>query len=533
MKLFKSTAIVSVMTLLSRLLGMARDMLVAVLFGAGPATDAFLAAFKIPNYFRRLFAEGSFALAFVPSLAEVKEKEGKEAVRDFIDHVSGLLMASLMLVTALGVIFPDALVAVFVPGFLADPEKHMLVREQLRITFPYLMLVSLTGLAGGILNTYGRFALPALTPVLLNVSIITSALLLHARLDIPVLSLAWGVFAGGVLQLLAVMPFLYRLGLFPKPRISFAHPGVRKVLRLMLPTLFSSSVAQLNLLLDTLLASFLVTGSVTWLYLSDRLLEFPLGVFGIALATVVLPTLSKLHARNDRLAWQASLDWALQVGLLIALPAAAGLALLAEPIYHSLFRYGAYTEQDATMAGWSLSALAAGLPAFVLVKILQPAFFARQDTRTPVKIAIYVLSGNMVMNVVLLFLLAMFVYSANDWASFRDVLANQPGMHVALAGASVLAAWLNVYLLYRALAKQGVYRVQWSALSAYGRLLIASVLMSAALYLVMPDADVWQGGLYERMTWLLAMVVTGVMVYWLALVMLAYPLRLVLSGKPG
>lgn len=528
MKLLRSAAIVSAMTFLSRMLGFVRDMVIAVVFGAGAQTDAFLAAFKIPNYFRRLFAEGSFALAFVPVLSSVKAKGDKQAVRELIDYVSFVLIGALLLVTALGVWGAQWLVRIFAPGFMDQPETFQLAVDMTRITFPYLMLVSLTGLAGGILNTYQRFALPAVTPVLLNLSLISAAWLLSQHLTIPVHALAWGVFAGGVLQLLAVIPGLIRLGLVPRPRWG-QHEGVRRILRMMLPTLVGSSVAQINLLVDTLVASFLVTGSMTWLYFSDRMLEFPLGVFGVALSTVVLPTLSRHHADADQAAYRASLEWAVESGLLIALPATVGLFMLAEPLMLSLFQYGQYSAMDASMAALSLKVAVWALPAYILVKVVAPAFYAREDSRTPVRIAIRAMLSNMVLNIVFVFLLALWLWPGEAWPQSLQQLwqwiRSTPGLHPALALAGLVSGWMNFILLKRALSRQLQIPLHWRQ-ARYGKILLATLVMAVVLGVVLTvlgDISHWQQwGMGQRLGRLFLVISLGAGVYGLSLWLMAY-----------
>jgi len=399
--LIKSTVSVGSMTLLSRLLGLARDIVIARFFSASDAADAFFVAFKIPNFLRRLFAEGAFSLAFVPVLTEYRNNFSVARTRDLIDRVAGTLGFILLLLSLFGVVASPLLIGVFAAGFLDQPAKFDLTADMLRITFPYILLISMTAMAAGILNTWKHFLVPAFTPVLLNLSLIGCALYLSPRLDLPVTALAWGVLIAGIAQLLFQLPFLYREGLLPRPRWGWRHEGVQKIVRLMIPALFGSSVAQINLLFDTFIASFLVTGSVSWLYYSDRLLEFPLGVFGIALATVVLPNLSEAHYKKGATHFNDTLRWAIQLSLLIAVPATFGLFLLAQPILSTLFEYGAFRANDSMMAAYSLMAYSLGLPAFVLIKILANGFYARQDTKTPVRIGIQAMVLNMLLNVVL------------------------------------------------------------------------------------------------------------------------------------
>jgi putative peptidoglycan lipid II flippase len=363
---------------------------------------------------RRLFAEGSFSLAFVPVLSEVREKGDRQELRELIDNVTGTLAGILLVITAIGVLAAPVVLAIFAPGWLIEGRPEFwLSAGMLRITFPYVLLISLTALAGGILNTFERFLVPALTPVLLNVSLIGATVLLSGHMEVPVKALAWGVLVAGIAQLLIQVPALMRLGVMPRPRWGWRNSGVRKILRLMIPTLIGSSVAQVNLLLDMVIATFLVSGSVTWLYYSDRLLEFPLGVFGVALSTVILPNLSRKFATQNPQAFSATLDWSLRLAFIITLPAALGLAVLAKPILITLFQYQAFQLSDVEMSALSLAAYAVGLPAFISVKVLAPGFYARQDTKTPVKIAIIAMVSNMLLN--FLFVGTLLSVGFNGW----------------------------------------------------------------------------------------------------------------------
>lgn len=457
--LLRSMLSFSAMTFISRLLGLVREQVIAGVFGANWTTDAFLVAFRIPNFMRRLFAEGSFSTAFVPVLTEVKETRSPEELRELVARTSGTLGGVLLVVTALGVFGADQLTALFAPGaYLEQPEKFRLTADLLRITFPFLMLVSLTALAGGVLNSFHRFGLPAFTPVILNLCMIGAALWAAPRFDVPITALAWSVLLAGVLQLLLQLPALRGLGLLALPRWGWRHPQVRKILRLMLPTLFGSSVAQVNLLLDTLIASFLIVGSQSWLGYSDRLLEFPLGVFGVALGTVILPSLSRHHVNTDRAGFSRALDWGLRTTLLISLPAMFGLVLLSKPIVATLFQHGRFTAHDVDMVSLSLAALSFGLPAFALVKVLAPAFYARQDTKTPVRAGIVAMVANMLLN--LLFVVALFLAwrgPAPTGADWLTQIAAIPGLHLAIALASSVASYLNLWLLWRGLRRDGVY----------------------------------------------------------------------------
>ncbi len=431
---------------------------------------------------RRLFAEGSFSTAFVPVFTEVKETRDHAELKSLVARVAGTLGGVLLIVTAIGVIGADPLTAIVAPGSLIEqPEKFRLTSDLLRITFPFLMLVSLTALASGVLNSFHRFALPALTPVILNLCMIGAAFWLAPRMAIPIVSLAWAVLLAGVLQLLFQLPSLRNLNLLGWPQWGWSHPEVRRILRLMIPTLFGSSVAQVNLLLDTLIASFLITGSQSWLGYSDRLLEFPLGMFGVALGTVILPSLSRHHINTDRAGFSRALDWGLRTTMLISIPAMIGLVFLAKPIVATLFLHGKFTAHDVDMVGLSLAALSFGLPAFALVKVLAPAFYARQDTKTPVKAGVAAMISNMVLNLV--FVGAFYVFWRDDAtpAGLLDGVASIPGLHMGIALASALASYLNLWLLWKNLARAGVYERQPGWTTHTFRLVAACIALAVVL----------------------------------------------------
>ena len=499
MSLLKSTAIVSAMTTLSRVLGLLRDMVFARVFGAAAGTDAFFIAFKIPNFLRRLFAEGAFSQAFVPVLSEYKAQRHEAEVRELVRHTAGTLLVVLFVLSVVAVLAAPLLVMVFAPGFIGDPGRFELTADMLRVTFPYLLFISLTALAGSVLNSFGRFAVPAFTPVLLNLVLIAAALWAAPLFARPVMALAWGVFIAGLAQLLFQLPFLHRLGLLRWPCWGGANDGVRRIGRLMLPAIFGSSVAQVNLLFDTIIASFLAAGSVSWLYYSDRLVEFPLGVFGIALATVILPSLSQRHAEADPRAFAATLDWALRWVLLIGTPAMLGLALLAGPLLVTLFNYGEFDAQDVAMSRLSLTAYSLGLLGFIAVKVLAPGYFARQDTRTPVRIGVIAMLSNMLLNV--FFVVPM-------------VLLGIPGPHSGLALATACSAFLNAGLLYRGLRRDGVLQhgPGWGRL--FLQVALACVAMGGLLGWGLADLETWQArDTLARVGWLVGWVAAGMGLY--------------------
>lgn len=510
--LLRSTGIVSIMTMLSRVLGLVRDITIANLFGAGSGADAFFVAFKIPNFFRRLFAEGAFNQAFVPVLSEYRANRSHQEVQKLVADTSGSLAGVLLLVSTLVVLAAPWVAWVFAPGFAQDADKFALAGDMLRITFPYLFLVSLTAFAGSVLNSYGRFAAPAFTPVILNVVIIASALLLAPMMDRPIMALAWAVIMAGCLQLVFQWPFLKQIDLLMRPRWGWKSDGVVQIRRLMLPALFGVSVGQLNLLLDTILASFLVDGSVSWLYYSDRLMELPLGVFGIAIATVILPSLSRKHASQTPEAFSATLDWAVRMVLLIGVPAALALAVLAEPLLITLFQYGEFSSYDVEKAALSLRAYSFGLLGFMLVKVLAPGFFARQDTKTPVSIGIKAMVANMVFNLMLIVPLA----------------------HAGLALATSLSAFVNAALLFVGLRKEGVYHKSPGWLLFGVRLVLANGVLVAVIWWLSPNAATWLSwGWMERSIQMAVVVCVGVLAYFMVLILAGLRKRHLIEGRTG
>lgn len=466
------------MTLISRVLGLVRDMVIANMMGAGASADAFFFANKIPNFLRRLFAEGAFAQSFVPVLSEYHQNDldNKTAeTRQLIAQVSGTLGVIVTLITLVGVIASPIIVIVFGPGFYLDSlqddtsNKFELSASLLKITFPYLWFISFTALAGAILNTYGKFAVSAFTPVLLNVGIIGMAIWGQDWFKNPEYALAWGVFIGGLSQFLFQIPFLYRSGALVKPTWAWHSSGVTKIRKLMAPALFGVSVTQINLLLDTQIASLLGTGAVSMLYYADRLLEFPLGLFGIGIATVILPSLSKLHTNKNTNEFSLTLNWGIKVINLLGWPALAGLMVLAQPIIMILFMRGEFTQMQVLMVSFALFAYLSGLLSFMFIKVLAPGYYARQDTKTPVRIGIKAMVANMVFNVML--------------APFFG--------YVGLAIATTLSASLNAYWLYQGLRHQGVYQLPHQTKLFIGKLIISAFAMACLVYQYSPPFNEW------------------------------------------
>lgn len=500
-QLLHASVTVATMTTISRILGFARDVVIATVFGAAAGTDAFLVAFKIPNFFRRLFAEGAFAAAFVPVFKEYHSRGNNTELRNLAAHVSGTLAGILAAICLVGVVAAPLLVALFGMGLGQGDEaiRFAWASDMLRLTFPYLFCIALVAYAGGILNSLGRFAVPAFTPVWLNVCLISGALLASAWFDPPIYALAAAVLAAGIVQLLWQLPFLATQRLLVRPRWGWRHPGVQRILKLMVPALFGAGIAQLNLLIDTLIASFLPTGSISWLYFSDRLIELPLGIFGIAIATVLLPQLAGHHARHDRHAFDASLNWGISRGWFVTVPAWVGLAVLAQPILASLFQYGEFDAWDTQQASYSLIAYAAGLPAFAASKAAVNGFFAQQDTRTPVRIGVWVLVINVLLNLVLV-------------GAFYRWLPNLP--HVGLALATSIAAWLHMLLLIRALRKKCAWRLHAADRQLMLCSTIAALFMGLILLLCCAAPASWQNlSIAQRATELLVLLSIGVLTY--------------------
>ena len=490
--LLSSAMIVGGCTGLSRIFGFLRDLLIARAFGAGVGADTFFIAFRIPNFLRRLCAEGAFSQAFVPVLANYRAQQSAAEVDDFIAHVCGALALVVGLLSILGVIFAPLLIALFAPGFYSNADKYNISVQMLRITFPYIGFISLVALAGGVLNSYGRFAVPAFTPVFLNIAIIVAVLWISPYMAQPEIGLAFGVFIGGCVQLLFQLPFLWQLGLLLRPRLAWAHQGMRKVLALMMPAMFGASVSQINLLIDTILASFLITGSVSWLYYSDRMVELPLGVFGIALATILLPSLSRSYANTEEQQFCTTLDWALRLVLIIIAPAAVGLAMLATPVLSTLFQYGKFTSQDVAMTSLSLVAYAIGLLGFAYVKVLAPGYFARQDMRTPVRVGLIAMLVNVILNMILI----------------------GPLKHVGLAIATAVSAYINAFLLYRGLRSRRIYIPLKGWLALILKVAISLLAMLLWLLWLRGEAEMWYtADGWTRGSYLALVIISGSGIY--------------------
>lgn len=499
----RSTGFVGFLTLISRITGLAREMIFTRMFPTGTGLmDAFLLAYTIPNTLRRLFAEGAFSQAFVPVVSEYKVKKSHDEVRELVDSVAGTQATVLFAITVLGVVAAPAVIWILGPGFRNDQTQFGMAVDMLRWTFPYLLFISLTALGSGVLNSYGRFGIPAFTSVALNLTSITFAAWIAPNTAKPGVTLAIGVFVGGVIQLSMQLPSLLRLKLLRRPRWNWQHEGVQRVTKLMVPAIVGSSMGQISVLLSNAIATFLATGSIAWLYFADRLVEFPLGIFSVALATVILPGLSAQHAEKSPARFSATMDWALRVLFLIVIPASVALLVLAVPLTVTIFHGGEFTDRDAHMTSIAMMGYSAALIGWSLVKVLAPGFFARQDMKTPMRTAMGSLGITMALNVIFL--------GIGFWT---DSLKTE-GLHVVLALTNAVGALANSYFLYRGLRNDGVFTPTpgWAALIV--RIMLASTAMAAALYFTSGTLAQWlDASVWTRIWRLTACVVGGASVY--------------------
>lgn len=502
--MWRSTFIFSAMTMISRILGLVRDMVLLNVFGAGGLFDTFVVAFRIPNFFRRLFAEGAFSQAFIPVLTEYKTQRTLLEVQVLISRVSGALLTILIPLTTLAVIAAPAIMYVYAPGFHNHPEKFDLAVDLFRLTFPYLLFMSLTAFASSILNSYGSFASTAFAPVLLNITQIAAAWWLADYMGI--MALGWAVMAAGFLQLALQIPELWHKKLMVPPKVDFKHEGVIRILKLMLPALFGVSVTQINLLLNTVWASFMQDGSVSWLYTAERMTELPLGLIGIAIASVILPSLSARHAEQDHVKFSNMLDWATKVIVLVGVPASLAMFLLSEPIIQSLFQHGEFDIKDTEMTAWALQGMSGGVLAFMLIKVFAPGFYARQDTKTPVKVGLIAVFANMLLNVVLI--------STFKWMNWQAA-------HVALAISSTGSAFVNAGLLYWYLHRHGIYRFQGHWKKTGAQYAFANIAMVLALVGALQFYD-GQTAQWIRILELLGLCALGAGVYGAALLLVGF-----------
>ncbi|MEG2128880.1 MAG: murein biosynthesis integral membrane protein MurJ [Acinetobacter sp.] len=497
MALWRSTVIVSAMTMLSRILGLVRDVVLLNVFGAGKDFDTFVVAFRIPNFFRRLFAEGAFSQAFIPVLTEYKTSRTHAEVQILISRVFGCLLTAMSLLTFVAMVAAPAIIYIYAPGFHNDPEKFELAVDMFRLTIPYLLFMSLTAFASSILNSYGSFASPAFSPVLLNVAMIAGAWGLTPYMAEPIMALGWAVVVAGVLQLAIQIPELWSKNLLIPPKVDFKHEGVDRILKLMLPALFGVSVTQINLLLNTIWASFMQDGSVSWLYSAERMTELPLGLIGVAIGTVILPSLSARHAEQDQAKFKSMIDWAAKIIMLVGIPASIALFMLSTRIIQALFQRGEFTLEDTRMTALALQCMSAGVISFMLIKVFAPGFYAQQDTKTPVRVGLMAVAANAILNVIFIGLFKLI-----DWHA----------EHMALAMASSGSALVNAGMLYFYLHKRNIYRfgAHWKKLAL--QYTVANITMIAALWygLTWYQGDISQ---WLRIVEVVGLCVIGVIAY--------------------
>ncbi|RZF51136.1 murein biosynthesis integral membrane protein MurJ [Acinetobacter halotolerans] len=505
MALWRSTVIVSAMTMLSRVLGLVRDIVLLNVFGAGKDFDTFVVAFRIPNFFRRLFAEGAFSQAFIPVLTEYKTSRTHAEVQILISRVFGCLLTAMTLLTFAAMVAAPVIIYIYAPGFHSDTEKFNLAVDLFRLTIPYLMFMSLTAFASSILNSYGSFASPAFAPVLLNIAMIAGAWWLTPYMAEPIMALGWAVVVAGVLQLAIQIPELWKKNLLIPPKVDFKHEGVNRILKLMLPALFGVSVTQINLLLNTIWASFMQDGSVSWLYSAERMTELPLGLIGVAIGTVILPSLSARHAEQDQSKFRGMLDWAAKIIMLVGIPASIALFMLSTPIIQALFQRGEFTLEDTQMTALALQCMSAGVISFMLIKVFAPGFYAQQDTKTPVRVGLIAVATNAILNVIFIG-----IFKLNGWQA----------EHMALAMASSGSALVNAGLLYFYLHKRNIYRfgAHWKKLAF--QFAVANLIMILALWY---GLTWYQGDISQ---WLRVAEVAGLCV----LGVVAYVVGLLLTG---
>ena len=501
MNLLKALATISSLTLVSRILAFVRDVLIARIFGAGMATDAFFVAFKLPNLLRRLFAEGAFSQAFVPIFGEYKNRRGHDETRLLVDHVTTMLALILFVVTLVGIVAAPVLVLISAPGFLKDAAKFDLTVQLLRITSPYIFFISLVSVAAGILNTYNKFWVPAFAPILLNLCFIGGALWLAPYCDPPIMALAWAVFIAGIIQLAFQIPFLRKIGMLPSIRFSLKDEGMWRVIRQMGPAVFGVSIAQISLIINTIFASFLAAGSVSWLYYADRPMEFPSGILGVALGTILLPSLSKCHSSNNMAEYSKLLDWGLRLTIMLTLPAALALGMIAVPLLATFFQHGVFAAHDVLMTRQALVGYSVGLIGMILVKILAPGFYARQDIKTPVKIGIVTLLATQAMN-------ALFI----GWIQ-----------HAGLALSIGLGACLNSAILFHYLRKHGIYHPEPGWAKFFTKIGIAVAVLALTLWFGMGAEQSWlDSSGWSRILRLSALVAGGVVIYFAVLAALGF-----------
>ena len=500
-RFLKNTAVVSVFTMLSRVFGYIRDALMFIFISnASGALDAFFVAFRIPNFFRRIFGEGALSTAYIPVLSDYKTKEEKSEVKEFIDSSITTISLILLIVSVIGVLIAPILIYLIAPGFInSDTGQYDLSVSLLKITFPYMLFICLTAIAGSILNTYDNFAYPAVTPVILNLTLIISVLFFVPYFDEPVFALAWGLLIGGVIQLIFQVYPIIKLGLFPKIKFNSKHPGIKKIKEIMLPMIFGSSVTQINMIFDTVIASFLITGSIGWLYMSDRFVELPLALFGISIATVLLPKLSEYYNESDDDSYNKTLNWGFKLAILISFPTMLGLILLSDPILITLLNYKEFSSNDVYMTSIALIAFSLGLPGMIGAKILITNYYSRKDTRYPVNAALKAVICNFILNITFVVIL---------------VKTNFNGAHIGLALATSISAYVNFFFLLSTAVKTKIFSIDKNTIMILLKSIAATFVMSIFILFFDLSKKTWMNySLTDRVGNLFLLIISASIIY--------------------
>ena len=519
-KFLKNTLTVSSFTMISRVFGYIRDAAIFIFISnSSGALDAFFVAFRIPNFFRRIFGEGALSTAYIPVLSDFKNNKEKEDVQEFINESISTLTFILIIISVIGVLIAPILIYLIAPGFInSEYSQGELAGSLLRITFPYMFFICLTAVLASILNTYDSFAIPALTPALLNIVLIISVIFISPYFKEPVFALAWGVLIAGIVQLIFQFYPLVKLGLFPKIKFKYnnKHPGIKKIKELMLPVIFGSSVTQINLVFDTIIASFLITGSISWLYMSDRFIELPLALFGISIATVLLPKLSEYYNQSDDKSYNATLNWGLKIGIIISLPTSIGLILLAEPILITLLQYREFSVHDVNMTAIGMIAFSIGLPGMIGAKILITNYYSRKNTSYPVRAAVIAVICNFLLNIIFVIYL---------------IKSEFDGAHAGLALATSISAYINFYLLFKTALKTKIIEIDLSIKKIFIKSMIATIIMATFILYFDLNLNTWINlNLIGRLGNLSFIIISSIILYLVLLVMLGiFPKKLVIN----
>ncbi|MDC3386243.1 murein biosynthesis integral membrane protein MurJ [Gammaproteobacteria bacterium] len=517
-KFLRNTLIVSSFTMISRIFGYIRDAAIFIFISnSSGALDAFFVAFRIPNFFRRIFGEGALSTAYVPVLSDYKNNAKGNDAKEFINSSITYLCLILLIISIVGVAITPILIYLIAPGFVyAESGQYELSYSLLRITFPFMFFICLTAVLSSILNCYEKFSMPAFTPVIVNITLILSILFFSDNFDEPVYALAWGLIFGGFIQVVFLLYPLIKMGLFPKISFNKKHPGIKKIKELMLPMILGSSVTQINLIFDTIIASFLITGSIGWLYMSDRFIELPLALFGISIATVLLPKLSEYYNKSDCRSYNATFNWGLKIGIIISLPTSIGLILLAEPILITLLQYREFSVHDVNMTAIGMIAFAIGLPGMIGAKILITNFYSRKNTKYPVRAAVIAVICNFLLNIIFVIYL---------------IKSEFDGAHAGLALATSISAYINFFLLFKTALKTKIIEIDLSIKKIFIKSMIASIIMATFILYFDLNLNTWINlNLVGRLSNLFFIITSSIILYLVLLVMFGiFPKKLVIN----